>query len=72
VRADFVGEHSHFDIAAKAASLLRHILPALVALPVEAMLRHICRCKALIRAGKPSHTAERYVKCRKFFGKKYF
>jgi hypothetical protein len=44
----FAGEHSHFDIAAKAASLLRHSLPVLVALPVEAMLR-----KALIRAPKP-------------------
>jgi hypothetical protein len=28
-RANFVGGHSHFDIAAKAASLLRHILSAL-------------------------------------------
>jgi hypothetical protein len=28
-RANEVGEHSHFDIAAKAASSLRHILPAL-------------------------------------------
>jgi hypothetical protein len=29
-----------------------HIFAAMVALPAEAMLRHICRCKALIRAAK--------------------
>jgi hypothetical protein len=41
--------HSHFLIAAQAASSLRYILPVLAALPAEAM-----PCKVLIRTGKMS------------------